>query len=218
MNAFPPREIYRDAAGTRLPSVTTIISRFKDSGGLLYWANEAGLSGLTLDQARAPAATAGTMAHALVEAHLNKRKPPELVGDATTIERARAAFDVFLRWQDMTKLSIRHTEVSLVSERHKFGGRLDAIGTLGNALCLLDWKATAALYADYLYQAAAYKLLWEENYGDHPLVGGVHLCRFSKDSGDFSHSHFPDVSEEAETFLAMRALYDRVKATEKRVK
>ena len=158
------------------------------------------------------------MAHDLVEAHINKRELPGLHGDRDVIAKARAAFETFLRWQDMTKLAIRHTEVSLVSEKHKFGGRLDAIGVLANDLCLLDWKSSAALYADYLYQTAAYKLLWEDTYPDHPLIGGVHLCRFSKDSGDFTHSHFPDVSAEAETFLMMRALYDRVKATEKRIK
>lgn len=211
------REIYK-VDGERVPSVTTILSRFKESGGLLYWANQAGLDGKTLDEARMPAATAGTMAHDLVEAHINKRDLPELVGDQDIVSKARAAFDVYLRWQDMTKVAIQHTEVSLVNQQHKFGGRLDAIGRIGNELCLLDWKSSAALYADYLYQVAAYKLLWETNYPDHPLIGGVHLCRFSKETGDFTHSHFPNVDEETETFLIMRELFDRVKKTEKRVK
>jgi hypothetical protein len=215
---MPPREIYRDSEGNRLPSVTTIISRFKDSDGLLRWANQAGLNGQTLDEARAPAATAGTMAHELVEAHVNRRPLPQLRGDPEIVARAHKAFETYLRWQEMTRLVIRHSEVSLVSEAHKFGGRIDAIGMFADALCLIDWKATAALYPDYLLQCAAYTLLWEETYPDHPLSGGVHLCRFAKDSGDFSHSHFPDVSEERETFLLMRCLYDRVRAVERRVK
>ncbi len=212
------REIYKDKAGKRLPSVTTIISRFKDSGGLLYWANNAGLDGLTLDQARAPAATAGTMAHDLVEAHINGQEPPELAGDPDTIAKARAAFEVYLNWQSMTKLEIRHTEVSLVSERHRFGGRLDAIGQVGNELVLVDWKTSNSVYADYLYQLAAYGMLWEESYPDHPLVGGYHLCRFAKEHGDFAHHYYPSLTEEAETFLKMRRLYDCVKSAEKRVK
>lgn len=164
-----------------------------------------------------PAATAGTMAHDLVEAHLNKRPAQELTGAPETIAKARAAFDVYLRWAEMTKLQVRHTEVSLVSEVHKFGGRLDAIGILGNELCLLDWK-TGNFYADHLFQTAAYKLLWEENYPEHPLTGGVHLVRFSRETGDFGHNHFPEVDQEAETFLAMRVLYNRIKTTEKRVR
>lgn len=211
------RQIYKDKAGKRLPSVTTIISRFKDSGGLLYWANKAGLDGKTMDEARAPAATAGTMAHDLVEAHINGRDLPELAGDPDVIDKARAAFEVYLKWEDMTKLKVRHTEVPLVSERYRFGGRLDAIGVIGNELSLVDWK-TGGIYADHLYQTAAYKLLWEEAYPDHPIVGGVHICSFSRETGDFTHRHFGKVDEEASIFLAMRDLYDRVKATEKRVK
>jgi hypothetical protein len=52
-----PPVIYKDHRGNRLPSVTTIIGRFKDSGGLLYWANQQGLEGKTLDQARAEVTT-----------------------------------------------------------------------------------------------------------------------------------------------------------------
>jgi PD-(D/E)XK nuclease superfamily len=213
-------KIYKDAEGKRLPSVTTIIGRFKDSGALLYWANNAGLEGKTLDQARIPAATAGTMAHNLVEAHLNKRPLPELEGDADVIAKARRAFDAYLSWSDMTKLQVRHTEVSLASGKHKFGGTLDAIGVINgsNGLALIDWKTSNSIYPDYLYQLAAYKLLWEENYPDHPITGGAHLCRFAKEEGDYAHHHFPNVDEEAATFLAMRELYDRVKKTEKRVK
>lgn len=213
-------KLYKDASGKRLPSVTTILSRFKDSGALLYWANTQGLEGKTLDQARIPAATAGTMAHSLVEAHLNKQPLPELSGDADVIAKARRAFDAFLTWSEMSRLEIRHTEVSLVSDTHKFGGTLDAIGIIngGNGLALIDWKTSNSVYSDYLYQMAAYRLLWEETYPEHPITGGFHLCRFSKEDGDYAHHHFPSLDEEAETFLIMRRLYDRVKATEKRVR
>jgi hypothetical protein len=57
-----PPVIYKDHRGNRLPSVTTIIGRFKESGGLLYWANQQGLEGKTLDQARAEVTTPGTLA------------------------------------------------------------------------------------------------------------------------------------------------------------
>ncbi|KKK77777.1 hypothetical protein LCGC14_2850170 [marine sediment metagenome] len=213
-----PRQVYKSKDGTRLPSVTTILSRFKDSGGLLYWANNCGLKGLTLDEARTPAATAGTMAHDLVEARINKRDEPELVGSEEVISKARAAFATYLKWQDMTKIEVRHTEIALVSEKHAFGGRPDAIGVTSDGLALIDWKTSNAVYADYILQLAAYKCLWEENYPDHPLVGGFHLCRFAKEEGDFSHHYFPALDHELETFLRMRELYTMVKKVEKRVR
>ena len=213
-----PTQIYKDANGQRLPSVTTIISRFKNSDGLLYWANECGLNGQTLNEARRPAATAGTMAHALVEAHLHGRPEPQLEGDPEIIEKARAAFATYLEWKKTTRMEFLHTEVGLVSETHKFGGCLDAIGTMNGNRVLVDFKTSNSLYADYLYQLAAYCILWEENYPDHKIEGGFHLCRFSKDYGDFTHSFFPSLEDEKKTFLAMRDLYTRVKAAEKRVR
>lgn len=209
---------YADAGGTAVPSVTTIIGRFKDSGGLLYWANQAGRNGLTLDQARTPAATAGTMAHDMVEAHLNGNPEPALEGDPAVVEKARAAYGAYLKWESMTRIEIRHTEIPLVSEKYRFGGRLDAIGVVGGELVLVDWKTSNSVYADYTLQLAAYKLLWEENYPDHPLVGGFHLCRFAKEEADFSHHHFPKLDQEIVAFLKMRELFDLIKTCEKRVK
>ena len=212
---------YKNTQGKRLPSVTTIISRFKDSGALLYWANTQGLEGKTLDEARIPAANAGTMAHSMVEAHLHKRPLPEFPdADKEIVGKARSAFDAFLTWERMTKLKVRHTEVSLASERHQFGGTLDAIGTVDgrNGLCVVDWKSSAKIYADYLHQVAAYAILWEESYPEHPITGGYHICRFAKEEGDFSHHFFDDLEHEKKTFLMMRQLYDMVKATEKRVR
>lgn len=219
------KSIYKDAEGKRVPSVTTILSRFKDSGGLLYWANQAGLDGKTLDEARAVPCDAGTLAHDMVEAFINKRpEPPMTQYSQEVIALARNGFDNFLKWKEMNRIEIRHTEVELVSNKHKFGGRLDAVGvqlTNGSTtgpLCLPDWKNANAIYVDYLFQIAAYKVLWEENYPDHPITGGFHLCRFSKEYADFSHHYYGDLDAEAETFIKLRELYDRVKASEKRCK
>jgi hypothetical protein len=209
---------YKDASGKRIPSVTTIISRFKESGGLLYWANQQGLEGRTLDEARHEVTTPGTIGHRLVEAHIHGREYDPEQYPAELVTKARAAFSAYLAWEQMTAISFHHTEVALVSNQHRFGGTLDAIGMIGNQLVLCDWKCANAVYADYLYQLAAYKLLWEENYPEHAIAGGFHLCRFAKDQGDFSHHYFPSLDEEAQTFLAMRSLYERIKQTEKRVR
>lgn len=212
------REIYKDSNNKRVPSVTTILSRFKESGGLLHWANQQGLDGVTLEEARKPAANAGTMAHDMVEAHINGWEMPVLRGDKDVIANAKKAFNMYLKWEKQVKIDIQHTEVSLVSDKHRFGGKLDAIGLIDNQLCLVDWKTSNALYADYLLQCAGYCILWEENYPDVPLPGGVYLARFAKDHPDFAYVHFGTVEKEKATFLAMRELYDMVKAVEKRLR
>lgn len=218
------RSIYKDSNGKRVPSVTTIISRFKESGGLLYWANQQGLDGKTLEEARMPATTAGTLAHEMVEAHINGRPVPDTSLDSyaavpgDVLEKALAAYEVYKKWQSQTALTIRHTEVALVSDKHRFGGRLDAIGQVpGDELTLVDWKTSNSVYGDYLLQLAAYGLLWEENYPDHKLTG-FHLCRFAKEEGDFSHHYYPSLEHEAATFLTLRGLYDDMKKIDKRAR
>ena len=216
------RHTYKDADGKRLPSVTTIISRFKDSGGLLYWANTAGLNGQSLDEARIPAATVGTIAHDMVEAHRNGREMPAFADQRPElVEKAKSAFGSYTSWTKLVQLEIIHTEVPLVSGVHRFGGRLDAIGiarNISNGLALVDWKTSGSVWSDYLYQMAAYKLLWDENYPETPIEGGFHLCRFAKEEGDFAHHYFPALEKETEAFLKMRELYDVVKKVEARVK
>ena len=66
--------------------------------------------------------------------------------------------------------------------------------------------------------ACSLRAALNENYPDHPLVGGFHLCRFAKEQGDFSHHYFPSLADEAETFLRMRDLFDRVKKAERRLR
>jgi len=62
----------------RVPGVTTVIGQNIgwNKNGLLYWANKAGLDGLTLDEARQEACGVGTRVHQLIEASLRCEDPP----------------------------------------------------------------------------------------------------------------------------------------------
>ena len=209
---------YKLSNGDRVPSVTTIINRFKDSGGLIYWANKQGLDGLTLDEARTPAAVAGTLAHSLVEAHVNSWEEPELQAPSDVIAKARNAFENFLRWAEQSRLDFVHTEHSLVSERHRFGGRFDAVAKqVDGRYIMVDFK-TGSLYLDHLLQVAAYRMLWNETYPEYELADAAHLLSFKRETADFSHSYFGGLGDETDAFLRMRSLYDCVKKIEKRVK
>ncbi len=204
--------------GTEIPSVTTIIGRFKESGGLIHWAWAEGKAGRDYRETRQAAADAGTLAHQMVEAHIRNVRwsPPPLV-DSAILAKAEQAFDNFARWAEQTHLTPTDSERSLVSERYRFGGRLDAM-LVDDQLSLGDWKASNALYPDYLIQLAAYGLLWDENYPDRPITGGYHLLRFSKESSDFTHHHFADLADAARAFLLMRELFDIDKGLKKRVR
>src|SRR5262245_50963282 len=149
--------IYRDKVGKRLPSVTTILSRFKDAGALIHWAWTEGVEGRDYRESRSRAAAAGTIAHGMVEARLRALPwVPQLPIDQELIAKARAGFDAYLAWERMTRIEYRHCEVALVSTKHEFGGTLDAIGEFEGNLVLIDWKTSNAVYSDYLIQLAAY--------------------------------------------------------------
>jgi hypothetical protein len=125
-----------------------------------------------------------------------------------------------LAWERSSHVELSHTEVPLVSSRHRYGGTLDATGVCATAAgrALFDWKTSNSVYGDHLFQLAAYRMLWNENFPDDPITGGFHLCRFSKEFGDFAHLYFPELDRQEKGFLMMRELYDLCKETDKRVK
>lgn len=208
---------YRNKAGIRVCGTTTVIGRFKDSGGLLYWAFEQGKAAERgeierLYDKRDEAAESGTLAHAMVEAHIKGEDLPDGPQDA------KNAFQAYLSWESMTKLKIVEQEMPMVSEEYQFGGCPDAIGEINDELCLVDWKTSNGVYPDYLIQLAAYKQLWEENHPDRLLTGGFHLCRFAKSHGDFAHHYYPNLDEAWEQFKLFRQAYDIDKELKKRAR
>jgi hypothetical protein len=209
---------YALADGTVVPSVTTIISRFKDSGGLIHWAWSEGAAGRDYRATRDAAANAGTLAHQMVEADIRGHAWQAPTGtDMDVLRRAEGAVGNYREWARQTNLSVVETERRMVSEKHRFGGTLDAM-LISGRLSLGDWKTSDGVYQDYLIQLAAYGLLWQENEPERPIDGGYHLLRFAKDAPDFAHYHFGELEDAARAFLLMRELYDIDKRLKARVR
>lgn len=210
---------YKTTDGKRVPGVTTILGRFKESGGLIHWAWDLGMQGKDYREERDSAAGAGTLAHAMIETSIHGREfAPEKCDEKEWV-KARNGFESYEAWAAQSKLEIVETEVHLVSDEYRFGGTPDAIGYVNGELCILDWKTSNALYAENLVQAVAYKSLWEENRPTFPITGGIHICRFSKDHADFEHRHFAsDLETPWRAFVLMRELYDVAAELKKRVR
>jgi ATP-dependent exoDNAse (exonuclease V) beta subunit len=198
-----------NAAGKRIPGTTTIIGRFKESGGLLHWAFKQGQSGAAqLYEERDRAGEAGTMAHDMIEAAIKGWPTPQFPGaDDELLGKARNAFLQFLEWQTQSRIKIVATEHSYVSEKYQFGGTVDAIGENPKGeIVLLDWKTSNSVYQDYLIQLAAYALLLEECSEYRPK--GFHLLRVAKESADFAHHYFGELEDAKQAFILMRQLYE----------
>lgn len=205
--------------GTRVPSVTTIGGRFKDSGQLLFWAFNQGKEGkASLYEESGKAADVGTLAHAMVEARIRGMSELQTtVSDPALIDKARQAFAMYEEWAKQYEVEIIHTEIDMVSEEYKYGGTPDAIGIVRDRLCLLDWKTSNGVYVDHLVQVAAYGNLWNENHPLAQITGGYHILRFSKEYPDFAHRHYLELDAAWEQFKHFRAAYELDKALKKRV-
>ena len=218
-----PASGYRLQTGERLPGTTTIIGRFKESGGLLWWACQQGQAHPTLPVRdalygeRDKAADIGTFVHDCVEAHVKGQSLPDFPESFTAQDREKAGSGLvaYLAWERMTRLEITHQEMQLVCPEYRFGGTPDAIGLIEGEPCLLDWKTSKSVYPDMLVQLAAYGWLVEhglqQEHDYKPLgikVKGFHLCKFSKEHGDFSHHYFPNLDEAWEQFKRFRECYD----------
>jgi hypothetical protein len=210
--------------GEKVPGVTTIIGRFKDSGGLLHWAFEQGKAAQrgeinSLYDKRDEAAESGTLAHSLVEAHIRKLPLPDLSSYSEEItQKTLQGYNNYIRWQEDNRIEVIVQETLLVSPLYRFGGCPDAIGQDSQGrLCILDWKTSNGVYQDYLIQIAAYNQLWIENNPKLPLDGGFHLLRFSKEHADFAHHFWTELDDAWEQFKLFRQAYDLDKKLKKRV-
>lgn len=208
---------YKNAAGERVPRVSTIISRFKESGGLVHWAWQLGMDGKDYKAVRDEAADAGTCAHAMIEAFIKSQPFVRQGWGEDVLAKADSAFAAFQTWAAGTRLEPHASEVRMVSEQLRVGGTCDAVIKINGQLAIGDWK-TGSLYADHLYQVAAYSMLWEETHPDEPITGGYHLLRFSRENADFGHSYFGELEGAKRGFLLMRELYSIDAALKKRAK
>jgi hypothetical protein len=203
--------IYKLASGVRVPSVTSILARWKDPGGLLHWANTIGLEGKTLQEAREEATTPGTIVHDWIDQHLGGASFEE-IQDTNPLDgkhpsksphwpKIAAAFHAFERWQAQSGVEIREREVERVSEHYQFGGCIDGLGYVDGKRALIDWKTSNGVYVEYLLQVGAYTVLENEYAGDtlavlrdpakkpreRATIEEIHLCRFAKDDASFHH-------------------------------
>ena len=203
--------------GSKVPSVTQIVGRFKDSGALIYWAWTQGRDGKDFRETTQKAADSGTICHAMVECDL-KGIPytVEKWYEDKVVAKAREAFQAYQSWKRQSKLKVISAEIPLTSQKYKYGGTPDGVVEVNGEVAIVDLKTSNGVYRDYLIQVAAYRQLWQENNPELKVNGGYHILRFAKEGSDFAHHFYPDLSEAWEMFLHLRAAYDLDLALKKR--
>lgn len=179
----------------------------------MRWANKQGLEGIDTRVKVAAAADIGTVAHAMVEAHIQGHDPLSVIAaDVPDYVRRGAAFafDAYERWAKRSRLIIVATELHGVDEEYQTGWCLDALSVFEGeeGLELLDWKSSNGTYADHFIQISTYAHFFERASG--LSLNGAHLCRFGKTDGEFVNHHWPRhlLDEGWEVFKKLRALHN----------
>lgn len=174
------KRYYQLADGTKLPSVTTILSTALNKPALVGWAaktvaeeamanlpslvkrSRTDYAGALKDLKGSPyaqrdaAADAGTAAHKLAEAYI-LGQPYEVPDPDSDLGRTLGQFVKFLEdWRP----EFEATEAVVANETIGYAGSLDAIARvplLGNRLLVWDWKTSkSGPYPEWALQIAAY--------------------------------------------------------------
>ncbi len=193
-------------SGERVPSVTTIVGRFKGPHGLIHWAWQLGRDGKDYRDARENAADAGAMARAAIAGWAGGRTVT-FEGPEDARVSAKRGFESFLAWADQAALEVTDADISLVSARHRFGGSFDAVRVSG-VRAIVAWKATNALYPEHLIELAAYGRLWQEAHPRERIDAGYYLLRFHKTTAELVVHNWPDLDRAWEAFRHLRSLYE----------
>jgi len=207
-----PRILYKTQEGLKVPGVTTIIGAQLawSKGGLMYWAWNEGHEGRDFRETRDTAADLGTCVHKAVESEVRTGTHDQeaTFGKLNDEERDLAANSLlgFYEWRSGYELEVEDTEVSMISEKHEFGGTMD-ITALKKKRIILDLKTSKDVYPDHRIQLSAYGKLWDENHPDDP-VEGYHLLKVGKKDGGFSHHFWPYLDKEWLVFMHLRDLHE----------
>jgi hypothetical protein len=150
---------YVDASGARLVSVSEALKL----AGLVDFS---GVPRETLEYAR----QRGQDVHGWIEGIALG-----LIDDEEPDERIAPYVSAFKGFLAGTGFQVTDAELEVVSKVYRFAGRIDLVGTIGDALWVLDAKATAAVPPEAAIQTAGYGIALREMRNTRYQRGVLHL-------------------------------------------
>lgn len=192
---------YFHSDGSKLKSVTMFCKLLGlGTDQLVGWGNKIGREeGKTTWEFLKSTGRIGTAAHDKIECDIlgKEYKPsPDLTPEE--LVKAEQCFANYLKWKGGSRFKPIRTEMSLVSDKYRYGGTCDCVAEINDEVCLFDWKSSTSIHESYIVQIAAYGQLLIENGICEPQ--GYHLLRIDRDGSSYSHHYWKDVSAGWEIF------------------
>lgn len=196
--------VYKTADGKRVPGATTITGLL-NKPHLIKWANNLGLDGIDSSKYTDEAAAVGTLAHALIQAHLQGEELDTSTFSPVQVDLAENAVISFYEWASRHTIEPIICEIPMVSEKLKFGGTVDCYCKLDGKPTLVDFKTGKAIYEEYFVQTSAYRELLEEH--GYP-VEEIKILRVGRDETEgFEERSITDSSKYFEIFQSLLKVY-----------
>ena len=153
---------YKDSNGKNVPGATTITGLL-NKPYLITWANRLGLEGIDSTKYRDEAAEIGTLAHAMIQAHIQGELLDTSTFSQAQIDQAENAVLSYFEWERQHTVKPILVESPMVSDACGYGGTIDLYCKLDGVPTLVDFKTGKAIYDEYFVQLAAYVNLLREN-------------------------------------------------------
>jgi len=164
---------YRVKRFKGIPSVTTVLSKTKDTTTLDAWAARIGQA--EAERIKTQAAHVGTNMHKVIECFLSG-EPLTLGQDWLSLQGQQMAFSIINKY--LKELSVVHGSEVGLHYTTRYAGTADLIGVYRNRLAVVDFKQSTRpkrheYIQDYFLQLAAYAMAHDWLFGTQIDYGVV---------------------------------------------
>lgn len=161
--------VYKNAAGKRVPAVSTILGELAKPA-LIDWAWKLGTQGINYREYRDALADIGTLTHRMILDHFRCAPTDTTAYPEDVVKLSANCYQSFVAWERQNKIEPVMLETPLVSEAYQYGGTSDFLGYINGHLTLLDFKTGKAIYPEHFIQLAGYSAIVNEH---RPALGNI---------------------------------------------
>lgn len=208
---------YSCHGGVYYPSVSWILQYFPKDKHFIEWVGKLGNDGAK--DARDEAAGRGSRVHHGIERLISGEtlRMDTPLGDGNGNEREPEPFEWerlmgFAHWVADVNPTFIHNERTIISDKHGFGGTLDAVVDIDGERFIVDFKTSKSLHKEHELQLSAYRVACVEEgiIDESAKVAILHLGGFTPRSRPrgYAWKEIKNTDEAFRLFLSVRSIWE----------